>query len=660
MFDRIEFSIVFKILNHPSLVSQVSSNPFAVHVCNHKNRAGSELYKAHVYPGQTFRVPVALYGQKNGSVPGIVRANLVKNLGDAHLAPLQETQEAGYLCENLAYTVFSTGRNELILLRVEGARGHYVSEPHILINATLLPCPPGFQLSNITAQCECAPVLQDRGLLCNISGVTPLVQRTRSTWISTHHNGSDVVLHDHCPLNYCKPTRLWLRLDHPDEQCDNGRSGILCGRCNSNLSLAIGTAQCLKCTNVYVTLLLPFALAGLMLVLLLIICNLTVSMGTINGLIFYANIIRVNHANFVKTPNSFGVRVFQQVLAVFIAWLNLDLGIETCFVHGMDAYIQTWLQFVFPFYIWMIVGVIIYLSRRSITVVKLVGSSAVSVLATLFLLSYAKLQRTVITAFSFTYVQNYYGDGKSLAVWLYDGNVPFLQGKHIALFLMALAVTLLFILPFTLLLLFAPCIQASNCFLVEKVKMKLTPLLDAYQGPYKDNFRFWSGLMLVVRSILLVGFGLNILGDPDINNLLIIVVLSCLVAGTGIRGIVYKNTIIHVTEISFLLNLIILSGWTVYNRHRPTGDSAAGQAALVCTSTGVAFSTFICILTYHTYLRLKSTKLLLFSRKCQIKGGDGREREEVVGSVESAVDAPPKHPPTVTMIELRESLLTDN
>jgi len=264
----------------------------------------------------------------------------------------------------------------------------------------------------------------------------------------------------------------------------------------------------------------------------------------------------------------------------------------------MDVYIQTWLQFAFPFYIWMIVGVIIYLSRRSITVVKLVGSSAVSVLATLFLLSYAKLQRTVITAFSFTYLQNYYGDGSPLAVWLYDGNIPFLQGKHIALFLMVLAVTLLFILPFTLLLLFAPCIQASNHFLVQWVKMKLNPLLDAYQGAYKDNSRFWTGLMLVVRSILFVGFSLNILGDPDINNLLMIVVLSCLVAGTGIRGIVYKSKIFHVTETSFILNLIIFSGWTIYNRHTPNGDSAAGQS---CSSLHKHWSC-ICYLHMYPYL----------------------------------------------------------
>ena len=468
------------------------------------------------------------------------------------------------------------------------------------------------------------------------------------------------LLHDNCPLDYCKPTSFWLQLEHPDEQCAYKHSGLLCGRCKSNLSLAIGTSQCLECTNTHLTLLLPFALAGLILVLFLIVCNLTVSMGTINGLVFYANIVRVNHAFFFMTPTTSALNISQNVLAVFIAWLNLDLGIETCFFHGMDAYIQTWLQFAFPFYIWMIVGVIIYLSRCSTTIVKLVGSSAVSVLATLFLLSYTKLQRTVITAFSFTYLQNYHEDGRSLAVWLYDGNVPFLQGKHTALFLMALIVAVFFILPFTLLLLFGPCIQASNHFLFKRVKMKLWPLLDAYQAPYKDKFRFWTGLMLVVRSILLVGYGLNILGDPDINHLLTVTVLSILLCCIWVTGIVYKTTALSILEASFILNLLILSGWTIYNRHASNGDSSNEQTALVCTSTGVAFSTFICIIFYHTYLYLKSTKLHLYFKRNKIKREDRGMSKAVGESVGSAVDAPPHHPPTRTVIELREPLLTDN
>ena len=656
------FSRIFNIIdNSSSAVSQVSSNPVAVHLCTLKTPFGTKMHLVHVYPGQIFQIPVVLYGQRNGSVPGFVRGEFVNKSSGAHLAPLQNTQKVDYSCTNLTYTIFSTRHFELMVLEVDGVQNDQKTA-HLaaLVNITLLSCPPGFQLSTIIAKCDCNPLLKNKHLLCNISGATPMVQRTKSIWISTHPNGTDTLLHDNCPLDYCRPTQLWLQLNHPDEQCAYGRSGLLCGRCKSNFSLAIGTSQCLECTNTHLALILPFALAGLMLVLFLVVCNLTVSRGTINGLIFYANIVRVNHAFFFVTPKIPALKILQQVLAVFIAWLNLDLGIETCFVNGMDAYIRTWLQFAFPIYIWIIVGVIIYLSRRSIIIVKLVGSSAVLVLATLFLLSYAKLQRTVITAFSFTYLQNYHGDGKPLAVWLYDGNVPYLQGKHMALFLMALTVTLFFLLPFTLLLLFAPCIQASNHFLFKWVKIRLVPLLDAYQGPYKDKFRFWNGLMLVVRSILLVGFGLNVLGDSDINHLLTVTVLSILLCCTSITGVAYKSTAINILELSFILNLLILSGWTIYNRHASNGNSSEGQIALLCISTGVAFTTFICIIFYHTCLYFKSTKLHFHFRKHKNEKGDRRERRAVEDSVESAVDAPPPRPPTRTVINLREPLLTDD
>ena len=54
------------------------------------------------------------------------------------------------------------------------------------------------------------------------------------------------------------------------------------------------------------------------------------------------------------------------------------------------------------------------------------------------------------------------------------------------------------------------------------------------------------------------------------------------------------------------------------------------------------------------------SKLHLCYRRHIIRRGDRRERRAVEGSVKSAVNAPPHHPPTLTVIELRESLLTDN
>jgi len=172
----------------------------------------------------------------------------------------------------------------------------------------------------------------------------------------------------------------------------NSRSGFLCGQCRPHFSLVLGNSKCLQCSSLNILLLIPFALAGIALVLLLLIFKLTVAAGTINGLIFYANIVTVNHAIFFPHNQT-------NVLTVFIAWLNLDLDIETCFFDGMDAYIKTWLQFIFPLYIWSLVGLVIIVSDYSSKIARLFGSNPVAVLATLFLLSYAKHHFCIVLHF---------------------------------------------------------------------------------------------------------------------------------------------------------------------------------------------------------------------------------------------------------------------
>ena len=47
---------------------------------------------------------------------------------------------------------------------------------------------------------------------------------------------------------------------------------------------------------------------------------------------FYANIVGMNHTTFLPVKSN-------DVLLVFLAWINLDFGIETYFFNGMDAYI---------------------------------------------------------------------------------------------------------------------------------------------------------------------------------------------------------------------------------------------------------------------------------------------------------------------------------
>ena len=129
------------------------------------------------------------------------------------------------------------------------------------------------------------------------------------------------------------------------------------------------------------------------------------------------------------------IPVLTDILTVFIAWLNLDLGIKTCFYDGMDSYVNTWLQFAFLIYVWSIIGLIIFFSHKYICVTRLVGRNAVKVVATLLLISYSKLQLTAIHVIQFVRLNS--SEGECKHVWIYDGNVQYLVGKHIPLFAIA-------------------------------------------------------------------------------------------------------------------------------------------------------------------------------------------------------------------------------
>ena len=171
--------------------------------------------------------------------------------------------------------------------------------------------------------------------------------------------------------------------------------------------------------------------------------------------------------------------------------------------------ITIWLQFGFPVHIWLLVGLVILISHYSQRFPKLLGRNPVSVLAALILLSYAKILRTLITAVYITYLE--YPSNYIRKVWLHDANVDYLVGKHIPLFLMAVVVFLFLFLPYTLLLLFGQWLQViSHLKLFSWVNnARLKPFIDSYHAPYKAKHRYWPGVLLMLRFVLLLVSAFN-------------------------------------------------------------------------------------------------------------------------------------------------------
>ena len=313
--------------------NSISSDPFQVCLCKDGilNCSTSESDRQmRVYPGQFFKLPVVATGQRDGIISAVVRAWFNGTHENVSLAPFQDTQNVPNICTELYYQVRSstTDNSGTLVLYADGP----CSTNGQLLNISLefRDCPRGFSLNPSEGICECESRLQKYTTRCNITERT--VQRGGDFWVGYDNRTTQLILHPLCPFDYCVSAHIDVTLNNTDEQCANNRSGFLCGEWKSGFSLALGSSKCLQCSNIYILLLIPFALAGIALVLLLLSLKLTVAAGTINGLIFYANIIAVNDAIFFPHKET-------NVLTVFIAWLNLDLGIETCFFDGMDAHI---------------------------------------------------------------------------------------------------------------------------------------------------------------------------------------------------------------------------------------------------------------------------------------------------------------------------------
>ena len=405
----------------------------------------------------------------------------------------------------------------------------------------LLHCPMGFSFDDNTERCECDSSMQSKLLPiinCNIDDQTIL--RPANSWMTAepyYNNSYTYHISANCPFHYCLPQSSYLNFSTPNSQCQFNRSGLLCGQCQQSFSAIFGSSNCQLCSNIYLFLIIPITIAGLLLVFILFCINLTVTDGTINAFIMYTNIIGINdHVFFTDTKHVFTPAY------TFISLANLDLGIQTCFYNRMDDYAKMWLQLAFPFYLMFIATLLIITSCYSITVQRLTAHRALPVLATLFLLSYTKILRTVCSVlFSYSTI-THLPSKHTTTVWSVDANVPLFGIKFTLLFIVCL-ILFLVLIPFNIILL---CTRTFSQF---QFINKFKPLLDAYQGPYKHKFYYWTGLQLLIRAIF---FGISAL-DKSVNLIVSAIILSVLI---GLHGATqpFKNSFKII--MSFCISLI--------------------------------------------------------------------------------------------------------
>ena len=629
--NRKAFSINFESIT----TEEISSQPYSLCYCTIVS-CQSRTQHMQVYRGQKFTVPLLAEGQA-GTTPTIVTAITSST---ARLDIYQTSQQLPDFCFPLTYTVYSTESHERVVLYPDGPCRD-TGTARVVIDVTLLPCPDGFTQSGEI--CTCEDRLHDYPVNRTIADTPYLTKKAGlNIWIGAvyvNDTYQGFVLCKSCPAENCKKGAVNVTIDNPDMQCDFNRSGLLCGACAANHSLMLGSSKCQVCPNTYLALLLPFAGAGVALVVFLTSLRLTVATGTLNSVLLYANILQVKR-------NLFFPQNTRNLLTVFLAWMNLDLGFQTCFYDGLDAYALNWLQFAFPLYVWLIIGLMIFISRYSITASKLIGSNPVAVLATLLLTSYTKILKIVIEVYSYENMD--YPDNNTVPVWLKDANVPYVKSKHLFLTVVTSLVLVFLFLPYTLLLLLGHKLYRFTGKKHWHWLNRLKPLLDSYYAPYKNHTRYWTGFLLLVRCALYVIFSLS---SARINLLAITLTFSLIgfiyIVGYFYAWRIYKSTIVNLIEACVYLNLVVLSVTAL------TGQNAA---ALVYSLVGLVFVVMIALIAHQFHL-LYISKTALWLR---LKNKWPRFRKQPqVQTNEDSIN--PSHDPhklvTKTVIELREPLL---
>ena len=655
--DSNRHKLAIDFMKYEHTPEAITSHPVRICLCTENHEINCTLRSLTVSDksaGQTINLLGTVVDQDNNPKASYIRAGY--NETTAELGKGEGRRKTGNNCSALSYHIFTRNHSATLILQQEGIceSSNFSS---VTVYIKVKSCPRGFE--QINDQCKCDKRLSNRfkGIVCDINADT-IATKESTTWL--RYDEHYLKVQANCPLDYCQATSD-ISLENPDEQCANNRSGVICGSCQDNYSVGLGGSKCLQCTSNFplIWLIPVFAVAGVALVALLLVCNMTISHGTLNGLIFYANVISITRLTSLQSCS------ILPIPSVFIAWVNLDFGVETCFYSGMDTYQKTWLQFSFPLYIWLLVGAIILVSHYSFTAVKVFGRNNIALLATLFLLSYTKILKTIVTALNFTQVfQGSANDTNDplvpYFVWIYDGNIEYLKGKHVALFAVALVFLVFLFLPYTLLLMFGQCIRSiptkRRCVLLFLNSAAFVSIMDAYHAPYNNRHRYWTGLMLLSRCVLFLAFSFNYSDNGLLANcnmyITTLVLIGILIIKTCTTK-VYKNSFVNVFEICFLLNLVVLSGTINYLGY-------SDDIICICTSASISVSMVISagILAYHTYLQLNKTRCFNSIKDSIL--AKWRKHYQADCEEEDALPAyPAQRLPTRSVVELREELLTD-
>ncbi len=521
-----------------------------------------------------------------------------------------ETSENSSVEIDEAYTYISTNQvviygntdNEATLM----FSSYQSRQRSVIINVTMLPCPPGYKLSSEneqnSTQCMCA-----YGTESQYTGIehcheeTWQAYRRRGFWIGYTDNETEnelTLVTGYCPIGFCSHSEdLRLPATADREELNSiicsSRTGVLCGECANDHSvyyhnLHFSCRPDKHCEVGWLLYILSELVPVTIIFLIIIFFNITFTSGKINGFIFFAQVVVIFHVtadDFIPLPN--GVKVFNRILHFFYLIFNLNIftldEMSFCLFRNataLDVIAFSYITLVYALV--LIIGVILLMNKLNMRYCckplrKCIGpqwqtfqGSIIHGLTAFLVLCYAKCAQTSILLLSYADIHGRGGETLETVVF-YNGDITWLSIKHLpyaipaifmALVLVILPPIILLVYPLHYKILTSLNISESKCINVLLRPLdKLKPLLDSFQGSFKDEYRFFSGLYFIYRFLILAGVTLS--RFQEIYFIILGLLLVILLLHAVFQP--YKERAHNIIDTLLFINLAVINGITMYN-----------------------------------------------------------------------------------------------
>ena len=374
----------------------------------------------------------------------------------------------------------------------------------------LSPCHPGFSYNEKSKMCECYKTTEDI-VVCSDSSSTI----KRGYWFGKVNGNPTTAF---CPFNYCNFTCCETSNGYyhlspgRQDQCRSHRCGMACGRCSDGYTLSFDSTKCVDeehCTAGHTALVVLLSILYWIVMVMLVFAMMyyKVGVGYLYGITYYYSVVDILLNENLYASRGLYLTVI--IMSSFSKIIPQFLG-ELCFTTGMSGIDQQIIHYIHPAAIILILGMIILSARISQRVSVIISRGIIHVICLLLLLSYTSIASTSLL------LMRPLKFDKIDALYTYlSPDIEYFHDRHLAYGIVALLCMVSIAIGLPLLLVLEPFLNRKFNFI------KIKPLLDQFQGCYKDKYRCFAGYYMICRLVIITIVIIDSSNDFLANFLLI-------------------------------------------------------------------------------------------------------------------------------------------